>query len=283
MLGVTKMTHNQIYYISDVHFEFIISSKGICQEKLEQYRKFFTPQPHQVQPNHKQILLIAGDLITSRHFHYIADFMTSLPYDNILYVLGNHEYYGDDFQKAQARIQNVIDKNEILKEKMVILENDFVQFNGLKIIGTSYWYSVPFDKEFMITQRLNDYKKISNHYKKIHYPAFSNKNREAKEFIWNVLDKNNNDKVLLVTHHAISERHLLDSFPYPDCYGFGTLLHFSEEQQNRLIGNIHGHSHFSEPHSYHNEYGIPVYTNTLGYIDNEFDLNKYRELPFICT
>ena len=28
------MTHNQIYYISDVHFEFIISSKGICQEKL---------------------------------------------------------------------------------------------------------------------------------------------------------------------------------------------------------------------------------------------------------
>ena len=189
MLGVKKMTHNQIYYISDVHFEFIISSKGICQEKLEQYRKFFTPQPHQVQPNHKQILVIAGDLITSRHFHYIADFMTSLPYDNILYVLGNHEYYGDDFQKAQARIQDVIDKNEILKDKMVILENDFVQFNGLKIIGTSYW----------------------------------------------------------------------------------------------LIGNIHGHSHFSEPHSYHNEYGIPVYTNTLGYIDNEFDLNKYRELPFICT
>lgn len=52
----------------------------------------------------------------------------------MLYVLGNHEFYGYDWEQLIGEAYSACDGTNV-----VLLENDTYRFRGIRFLGTSLW------------------------------------------------------------------------------------------------------------------------------------------------
>lgn len=289
----------QLNYISDIHLEFLINQYGLNsenQENLKYIRDLF--KSHKQDNVEKHILLICGDLVLAKHLHYFIPFLeeiiTTEQFDHVYYVKGNHESYYKLIDKSHELIKEQLQKSQILSQKVSLLENELVSITpNLKLFGCSYWYTTEPEDKNRVIQRLNDFIKIKskhkNHYIRLQYNEIVLRHYESQHLIKNIINNLNDDEQLvLLTHHATSER-----LPYKsksDLLGYATQLNWDtlENVQQKVLAAFHGHYHIQNNHKYINEFGIPTYSNTIGYIDDEFQPNsesgiiqRQKGLPFI--
>ena len=220
------------------------------------------------------ILILAGDITTVRKtkeefFQQCVD-----KYKHVIYIMGNHEYYGGDWDTAKELIQMTLPK------EIHFLENESVVLDGVLFIGATLWTDMNNADPLTIYEcgnKMNDYHLVSKDGCKLTPEATLEAHYAAKEFITGALTFANGHKTVVITHHM----------PSYSC------VHQRYKDENLLNGAyrsdlediiykyepdlwVFGHSHHSH-HSYvHN---TRLYSNPRGYVvveeNDEFDPNAW--------
>jgi Icc-related predicted phosphoesterase len=168
-------------------------------------------------------------------------------YPHVVYIPGNHEHYHGVYTETLG----------VLKEALAhlpniyILNNDFVEIMGYKIIGATLWTDCDNGNPLVLEYLggyLNDFKIIDyskNPYKKF-WPIDSVVDHRASvRYISQECE--NSDNVIVMSHHAPSELSIHSSYKDP-MYYYGNRGYFSDLDQ--FIADrpniklwTHGHMH----------------------------------------
>lgn len=157
------------------------------------------------------VLVLAGDILNAKHFktdgyiHAVYDrFLDdcSKNYDKVLYVFGNHEYYGYNYEGAKRKIK------ENLPQNFQILDNDTVKIGDWNFIGFTLWTDFRDENALEMmeaAQVMNDYKviRITPNYRKLNPTDTLNFHKDSKKYLLNQL-QTLDDNVFVISHHAPS-------------------------------------------------------------------------------
>lgn len=83
-----------------------------------------------------ETLILAGDIDVIRNdTNQLIDWMEDLPYKNILYIPGNHEFYNGRILNIQENLKSALEKNT----KIHYLHNDTITIDGIHFVGSILW------------------------------------------------------------------------------------------------------------------------------------------------
>ncbi|BAY26099.1 putative metallophosphoesterase [Calothrix sp. NIES-2100] len=240
----------QIY--SDLHIEF---------------------QPFTIFVTDADVIVLAGDIhLREKGVKWAIENIQNKP---VIYVLGNHEYYGSAYPKLVKKLKNYASGTNVY-----ILENDWVTIKDVTFLGCTLWTDFKlFDNahiaSYEASQNLTDFKKIrlDPHYSKLKPIDTVEIHRKSVSWLKNTLSSLS-EKIVVVTHHAPSKKSL-HSQHQEDILSAAyasNLDDFVDESDATLW--IHGHIHK------HLDYRISstrIICNPRGYPD---ELNTFFEPEF---
>lgn len=211
-------------------------------------------------------VILAGDISTKLNgLRWIQKRFPELP---VIYICGNHEFYGDKLPKLTDRL-----REETKGTNVHFLENDRVTINGIHIFGCTLWTDMALlgnwqsgAEEARLT--MNDYKRVRNsdrNYKRLSPTDTRSIHLNSLTAMSQFFAEHAASRSVIVTHHAPS----LSSLPEQrrseriSCAYASNLDDFILEHQPKLW--VHGHIHHS------NDYHIGqtrVIANPRAYPDN---------------
>lgn len=252
----------KIQVLSDLHREW-----GYRKNELP-----FTPAG--------DIVVLAGDICTSKTKELVGKEFGECKVP-VLYVLGNHDYYGGnwDAELKWAR--------EFHKDPIRVLENDVFRLDGVTFIGTTLWPNVSIPDEVAISRMISDFQ-VNRYTGGGIIGGFTvgrcrDANRAAREYLEIVLEQerelNPDNKVVVISHFPPTLRvqeerfkgNSLTSYFYNDCddiihrfqpdvwiYGH---THANIEQlmgKTRIVANQFGYLNREESSGFRKDYTIEV-------------------------
>ena len=191
------------------------------------------------------VVVLAGDIhVKNRGLQWIFTQNFEVP---VLYVLGNHEFYGEKFP-------GLIDQLKVEAEgtNVRVLENDSEEIGGYRFFGCTFWS----DMELLDDQHtssmaaadfMNDYKLIRLSKSNRRLSPSDTKARHAKSVreLREFFKAGEPQRSIVVTHHAPSIKSIVERYRvYPVSAAFASNMDdFIQEHQPPLW--IHGHTHES--------------------------------------
>lgn len=177
-----------------------------------------------------EVLILAGD-VGGFHWwqnesHLINVFCEK--YNHVLYVAGNHDYYGTSLEEGDVRFREV----EAQIPNFHFLERDLLEIEGVKFAGCSLWFKRD-PTGWYYEKRMNDFFQIQEF-----KPAVYERNLESQDFL-----KGLQDIDVLITHHMFSTLSVNEKYANDPCNLF-FLCELGEtiaELGAKLA--IHGHTH----------------------------------------
>ena len=139
-------------FISDLHLDYNLKIRKLNDKK--KYIDFIK----KLSPKNETIIL-AGDLADTNE--YIFNFLKVLKgyfYKNVIYVLGNHEYYVPihDVVNSKAKIETI--KEFCYRHEIYLLDGGIIEIDGIKFGGTMGWY----DCKYLLSQYSTSKEDITN-------------------------------------------------------------------------------------------------------------------------
>jgi Icc-related predicted phosphoesterase len=189
------------------------------------------------------VVVLAGDIhVAQKGIVWAKENIQDKP---VIYVLGNHEYYGKAFPKhIQDLKQLTVDSN------IHVLENDSIDINGVRFFGCTLWtdfklFGDPVIAGSLVTRKMTDYRKIrvSPSYRKLRSLDTAVIHAKSRRWLEEALLTNDVENVVVVTHHSPSRRSI------PEHYGEDILSAAYASDLDALVSNsqakvwIHGHIH----------------------------------------
>jgi Icc-related predicted phosphoesterase len=212
---------------------------------LELTRGWDFPAPGE-RPDY-DVMVIAGDLIP-RAERGVAWLRKNVPDRPVVYVPGNHEFYGCD-------IDRTIDKAraEAVDGNVHILQNNSVTISGATFVGATLWtdfglFGDPQRAMSIAGDVMNDYRKIrtSNYERRLRPEHTLARHIQSREFISQELSRPITGPRIVVTHHG----------PHPSAVRGGlqteivSAAYASDLTQVITAGTpdvwVYGHTHESE-------------------------------------
>lgn len=260
----------KIHVVSDIH--------------LEMGTDFLPKAPE------SDTLVLSGDICVAKHLEVsisspyydnrivYEDFFNycSSSFDNVIYVMGNHEHYTGRFNNTSEIIRDFLSKYN----NVHFLDNESVIINDFRFIGSTLWTDnnqrCPIT-EMTIKNGMNDYRIIQyfdgKHYRKLQPFDTAKFHLDAKFFIREEAIKSN-EPVIVVGHHAPSVMSVHEN--YKDDYYFNGAYHSRLEEFILDIPNIklwtHGHMHNACDYMIGN---TRVVCNPYGYPGQTTGYNEY--------
>ncbi len=198
-------------------------------------------------PTDVDVLVVAGDLCTSE---LLPDALGRLcaRYPEVVYVVGNHEYYRSSPVEVHDELARVCERLPNLRW----LHHETVELHGLRFAGTPLWFrpgAVAEDHRHL----LSDFAVIEDF-----EPWVYEENERALEFLWREAPRAD----IVVTHHLPSQRSVAPQF-----LGSPLNCYFVCECESVLTDSrpalwVHGHSHAACDYELR---GTRVVCNPLGY------------------
>lgn len=250
----------KIAYISDLHCE---------HNELK--------KPFQIDKD-TDVIFLLGDI---HHYkHVISCIEQNFPSDiPIVYVTGNHEYYGSDYDIANNYIK---EKAEASSHQIKFLNNGIFEINGYTIIGSTLFTDFEiegignkYQAMKFCQEHVKDFKVIEYKGKAITPENFVELFDQSFGFINNIYDLFDEDKIIIATHYAPSYQSIA-----PEYMNSLSNVAFASELSNwiaykeRVVAWLHGHVH-NEVDKKINE--THLLCNPRGYKDVE-PIIKYKEL-----
>lgn len=211
------------------------------------------------------VIVFAGDTHTKLNgVKWIKQHVQDKP---VLYLMGNHEYYG---HKLPALIRKARDEAD--GTNITILEKDWVEIHGFRFFGATLWTDMNLHGDHMIgsieaAERMNDYKRIrkSPTYRKLKPLDTRVEHQQTLLFLDKFFQSGEPKKSIVISHHAPSARSLpIGKRTEIISCAYSSHLDSYIEMYQPLIW-IHGHIHHSQDYFINH---TRILSNPRGYIEN---------------
>jgi Icc-related predicted phosphoesterase len=205
-------------------------------------------------------------------------------YNRTLYVMGNHEHYGGQFEKTYDQLKNN------LPDHVQLLEKETVEHVGILFVGATLWTDMNNGDAltmYHLKDGMNDYRMVKMHangvYHRLNPERTYYEHMRTKEYIEQILrnnlERSNPLPVVVVTHHAPSK---LSTKPR---YENDTLMNggYSSDLSKLMLDHpeirvwTHGHTHDEFKYQIGE---TTVLCNPRGYYGYESRANQYRPKGF---
>lgn len=245
---------------SDLHIEF---------------NKEYNPELEDI-----SIYILAGDTAQGlKGIKWCAALLEEYKELNIIFVLGNHCYYGQNICSLYDKMLNYLRENNITR--LHVIQNSSVVLNGIRFIGSTLWSS--FNDASTTAMRdacqgMNDYRVIRDGEMqgRLRPERTLKLHNIAKEFIFTELDKYKDDFCIVVTHHKPYRSnfdYLSPAFESDMTYLFNTCKNLPKYW-------MYGHSHLSDRTTISYTNGVVNFiSNPLGY---PHELNRTSHSERYC-
>lgn len=175
----------RLHVLSDLHLEFA---------------------PFQPPATEADVIVLAGDIHTGANgLRWIAETFPERP---VLYVLGNHEFYG---QKIPALTQRL--KEQTRGSRVHLLENDRIELNGVVFLGTTLWTDFnlggdPVRAEIAAALGMTDFRRIrvTPGYRRFRPADARRRHQASRAWLESELALARGRTCVVITHHAPSPR-----------------------------------------------------------------------------
>jgi predicted MPP superfamily phosphohydrolase len=211
-------------YISDLHCEF--GQRGY------------------VIPEDLDVLVLAGDVHTTpENAQLVLKEIKEYTDAYILYVLGNHEYYGQIFPAIRKIYKRLAEE----LENVSLLEKDEIIINDVRFLGTTLWsdLSAPVDNVAAMVS-LTDFELIQTvASSRLHPEDYTAEWKCCANWLGNMLRYKQWSPTVVITHHSPS------SITCAEQYLHSPIKHAFHSQMDDLILEtqpelwIYGHDHVS--------------------------------------
>ena len=262
----------KIQYMSDLHLEF-------------------APMP--VPPVLGDVLVLAGDIhLGVNAIPWIEQ--CAQKFEHVIYILGNHEYYGQMMWKLPDKIRRSLagysmddpafpaavtplKLNKLFDPitNVYFLDNESVTLDGVHFHGSTMWMK----GHPSLKYRMNDFKKITckyiyNQYGKFSVDKAAELHLKAKDFLHSAIVPGETNVV--ITHHAPSQE-MVNLIRYRDdemnSGYFAEVIHEFSPDDVKLW--ISGHTHAASDKVLS---GIHSVSNCRGYVHSQGDLAESYHL-----
>ena len=213
------MIRLKIQIISDLHLEFGNMSVPMVDRDL---------------------LIIAGDLdIGKKPIKFINEQLKISP---VIYILGNHEFYHQDYDEIMDFWKKIKLKN------FYFLENSAVELSGIRFLGAILWTDINQGNNNDIETAkvgLNDFRVIRKENWKFTPEDSIILHNQSIKWLRNELKKEFNGKTVVITHHLpsyLSVHKKYEKSPINPCF-YSDLDDLIKKFKPNLW--IHGHTHDS--------------------------------------
>jgi predicted phosphohydrolase len=177
----------KLHLLSDLHLEFAP----------------FTPPKTDA-----DVVILAGDIQPGvKALPWIEN---NFPNQPVVYVLGNHEYYGQALPSHISKLKELTHASNIH-----VLENDYLDLGEVVILGCTLWtdfylFGNPRVAGFYATENMNDYRKIrvSPDYRRLRSLDTAGLHFRSRDWLSKQFETHRGRKIVVVTHHAPSARSL---------------------------------------------------------------------------
>lgn len=235
------------------------------------------------------VLVLAGDIDKASRVVDRALEIANGHATNIVFIHGNHEYYGNRLDKARRQTLNSLNNYYTAHEPDTFGTRDFpeiyfldrgrVTIDGFTFIGGTCWTDYNLDGNphlaaFHAQQGLNDFRRIKFHdeargaYRRLLSSDVLREHNLTAQYIWDQLwhqeQAGQLGKTIVVTHHAPASESIDDDFlgsPLNPAYANNWGNRLAYERGPRLW--VHGHMHcpkdytIGETQIVCNPYGYP--------------------------
>ena len=188
-------------------------------------------------------VVLAGDVSTGRNGLKWAS--KTFPDRPVIYVLGNHEFYGQKLQKLIQELQDLAGGTNVR-----VLENASCRIGDVTFLGATLWTDFalngnPVVSEVTAQTTMNDYRRIRTlpRYSRLRPSDTRRFHMQSRKWLEDQLFSLKGQKVVIVTHHAPSRQSIPPALERDPCNpAFASDLgQFIVESEARLW--VHGHIH----------------------------------------
>ena len=241
--GVTRKigVSMKVQVLSDLHIEF---------------------EDYDLENNDSDVLILAGDIhVKDKGVLWALEHVENKP---VLYVLGNHEYYGKAYPKLVGSLKGIVKGTNVQ-----ILEKDTVAIDGVNFFGCTLWtdfelFGDPRLAGYECQQIMTDFKKIrvSPNFSKLRSLDVAAIHRQSMQWLKAELEKHRDETNVVITHHGPSPMSLPGGRENDiSSAAYVSRLESVIEQYNPIYW-VHGHLHNS---SSYRVGGCTVVCNPRGY------------------
>jgi Icc-related predicted phosphoesterase len=181
----------RLHILSDLHLEF----------------QAFTPPAVEA-----DAVILAGDVGTGRSGLEWA--LKTLPDRPVIYVVGNHEFYGHTLEQLMEELREMAAGTHIH-----LLENESFRIGDIIFLGAALWTDFALNGDLVLAEILaqtgmNDYKRIrtSPDHRALRPSDTRRFHLESRRWLENQLFGLKGRKVVVVTHHAPSPQSIPSAF-----------------------------------------------------------------------
>lgn len=219
------------------------------------------------------VLVLAGDITNGTQ---AIDLFKDWPVP-VLYVAGNHEFYGHALEQVRVSLAKAAEGTSIR-----FLDNGTADFGGVRFLGCTLWtdyrlYSDRSQEELMRNAErcLNDHRLIQSNGHVFSAADALREHEHSCRWLEHELAAPYDGKTVVITHHGPHPRSI-----HPRYTENATNAAFASKLDRLLTCAdlwLHGHVHDSFDY---NEGGCRVVANPLGYARNRYDASSAKELQF---
>lgn len=246
-----------LHIISDIH--------------LEHNPEFKVPY---AEHEESTVIALIGDIAVvtnAESFSLFKDMMVDLAdrFYQVLYVPGNHEYYGSNITTVNAKLDELF---QDLPSNCTLLQNKAITIDGVDFFGSTMWTDCNNPFASIAWSEINDSKKIRHGDKETPYEHKLSiedtyaLHKEATAALFEHLAQSSN-KTVVLSHHGVVYRPDFDPYGYSNLTQLFYSLHTDDlflQEKISMIGYGHTHSFLNTTIS-HNNGETVVASNPLGY------------------
>lgn len=186
------------------------------------------------------VVILAGDIdVKCRGVQWAREMFSG----QVLYVPGNHEYYGGHLRRSLEKMKEAQD------ERVQVLDRDEVVIGSVRFLGATLWtdYCSTGNQPvaaFTAQSGMSDFKKIrTGEYRRIRPSDLKAESVLARNWLREKLSTLHDGPTVVITHHAPSMRSLVDN---PHAGGHMDAAYANRYDDLLEMGAklwVHGHSH----------------------------------------
>lgn len=259
----------KIHLLSDLHHEFF--RRPADRRLIPGYSRWKCGIPD----TEADVIVLAGDIDGGTKGVEWAISEAERLKKPIIYVPGNHEYYGFDLIHTLERMRELSHNTGV-----TVLNNQMVEIDDIRFLGSTLWtdYSVDpktsqSDAMSKVGLAINDHRLIKCRDNRLTTVDALTLHNESRKWLEEMLAVPYSGKTVVITHHGPSP-----ACQHPD-YGLSAISTSFYSDLDRLVEMadlwVYGHTHANMRTTV---FGTPLISNQFGYSQVEYCHNFDPEL-----